>query len=59
MTRALTTGFGPANYLYDGPDVIEELDNSGNVLARYNQIGVDEPLSASETSERVSGCSRA
>jgi RHS repeat-associated protein len=45
MTRALTTGFGPANYLYDGPDVIEELDNSGNVLARYNQIGVDEPLS--------------
>jgi RHS repeat-associated protein len=34
------------NYLYDGADLIEELDNSGNVLARYTDgRGVDQPLS--------------
>ena len=30
---------------YDNPNVLEELDGSGNVLARYTQgLGVDEPL---------------
>lgn len=34
------------NYLYDGPNLIEELDNSGNVFARYIQTrSVDEELS--------------
>src|SRR5207253_5462043 len=33
------------NYLYDGPNVIEELDGAGNVLARYTHgTVVDEPL---------------
>jgi RHS repeat-associated protein len=33
------------NYLYDGMNVIEEADNSGNVLARYTESGlIDEPL---------------
>ncbi len=37
---------GTTNYLYDGPNSVEEVDNSGNVLARYtNQMRVDEPLS--------------
>ena len=41
---------GTTNYLYDGigvrANVIEELDSSGNVLARYTQgLGTDEPLS--------------
>jgi len=37
---------GTTNYLYDGDDLIEELDNSGNVLARYNHgPGFDQPLS--------------
>jgi RHS repeat-associated protein len=31
------------NYLYDGPNVLEEVDNGGNVLARYTQdSGVDQ-----------------
>jgi uncharacterized protein RhaS with RHS repeats len=31
------------DYLYDGPNAIEEVDNSGNVLARYTQdSGVDQ-----------------
>lgn len=41
------------NYLYDGQweKVIEEVDNSGNVLARYNQeMGLDLPLSEFRTS---------
>jgi RHS repeat-associated protein len=34
------------NYLYDGANVIEEMDNGGNVLARYTQGPVaDEQLS--------------
>lgn len=34
------------NYLYDGDDLLEELDGSGNVLSRYTQgPGVDQPLS--------------
>ena len=33
------------NYLYDGWNVLEEVDNAGNVLARYTQRReVDEPL---------------
>jgi RHS repeat-associated protein len=33
------------NYLYDGPDVIEEMDASGNQVARYSMgIAIDEPL---------------
>ena len=40
---------GITNYLYDGMDrnanVIEEVDNSGNVLARYTQsLQIDQPL---------------
>jgi len=34
------------NYLYDGPNLLEEVDPSGNGLARYTQgAGIDEPLS--------------
>ena len=33
------------NYLYDGSNVLEEVDNAGNVLARYTQgPGIDQPL---------------
>jgi RHS repeat-associated protein len=40
------TMLGPTIYLYDGPNLLEEVDNSGNVLARYTQSGlIDEPLS--------------
>lgn len=36
----------PAIYLYDGPNLLEEVDNSGNVSARYTDTtDVDEPLS--------------
>src|ERR1700683_1766879 len=31
---------GTTNYLYDGPNLLEEVDNSGNVLARYTQSGL-------------------
>jgi RHS repeat-associated protein len=35
----------PTDYLYDGFSDIEELDNSGNVLARYTETQyIDEPL---------------
>jgi len=34
------------NYVYDGANVIEEVDQSGNIFARYSQgTGIDEPLS--------------
>jgi len=37
---------GTTNYLYDGANVNEELDNAGNVLARYTQDdATDQPLS--------------
>jgi len=37
---------GTTNYLYDGADVIDEIDQSGNSLAYYAQgPGTDEPLS--------------
>lgn len=36
---------GTTNYLYDGADSLEEVDTTGNVLARYTQgQGIDEPL---------------
>jgi hypothetical protein len=48
----LTTGrvqksgpLGTTNYLYDGFDLDEEVDQSGNVLARYTRTtNTDEPL---------------
>lgn len=36
---------GTTNYLYDGPNLLEEADSSGNVLARYTQAWkADEPF---------------
>ncbi|MGA8341816.1 MAG: RHS repeat-associated core domain-containing protein, partial [Candidatus Sulfotelmatobacter sp.] len=36
---------GTTNYLYDGINDVEEVDNSGNVLARYTQTkSIDKPL---------------
>ena len=36
---------GTTNYLYDGANVIEEVDSTGSVVARYNQEEqIDEPL---------------
>jgi YD repeat-containing protein len=36
---------GTTNYLYSGPNVLEELDSGGNVSARYTVTrNVDEPL---------------
>ena len=36
---------GTSNYLYDGPNSVEEVDGSGNVLARYAQgPTIDQPL---------------
>ena len=38
------------NYLYNGPNLLEEIDNSGNILARYTQGAfVDELLSESRS----------
>jgi YD repeat-containing protein len=37
---------GTVNYVYDGQNLLEELDSSGNVLARYTRTeNLDEPLS--------------
>jgi hypothetical protein len=37
---------GTTNYLYDGMNSIEEIDQSGNVLAKYARTtNIDEPLS--------------
>jgi RHS repeat-associated protein len=37
---------GTTNYLYDGFNSVEEVDGSGNVLAKYSQgLDADEPLS--------------
>jgi RHS repeat-associated protein len=42
--------FGTTNYLYDGVNSIEEVDQSGNILARYARTKkVDEPLSESRS----------
>src|ERR1700678_1686383 len=36
---------GVTNYLYDGENIIEEIDSSGNLLARYTQSAwMDQPL---------------
>ena len=36
---------GSFDYVYDGPNLIEELDQSSNILARYTQgKEIDEPL---------------
>ncbi len=38
-------GVRPTNYLYDGMNVLEEVDNAGSILARYSQRReVDQPL---------------
>lgn len=38
--------FDLTNYLYDGMNLLEEVDSTGNVLTRYTQgTNVDEPLS--------------
>ena len=40
------TASGPSVYLYDGSNIMEEIDPSGNGLARYTQGGlIDEPFS--------------
>jgi RHS repeat-associated protein len=37
---------GTTNYLYDGANSLEEMDNTGAILARYSQASrIDEPLS--------------
>jgi RHS repeat-associated protein len=42
FTQSSTT---TTNYLYDGDNLLEEVDNSGNVLARYTQSPrIDQPL---------------
>jgi RHS repeat-associated protein len=39
------TASGPSVYLYDGVNDIEEVDGSGNILARYTEgRSIDEPL---------------
>jgi RHS repeat-associated protein len=36
---------GAINYLYDGANIVEEVNASGSSLARYSQnLGIDEPL---------------
>jgi RHS repeat-associated protein len=40
-----SSGLGTTNYIYEGKNLIEELDGGGTVLARYTQTTViDEPL---------------
>jgi hypothetical protein len=42
-------GIYPERSRRDGDNVIEELDSSGNVTARYTQgTGIDEPLPTSQ-----------
>src|SRR5258707_840776 len=49
IQKSFTTGANPpttttTNYLYDGKSGIEEVDPSGNLLARYSQgLNTDEP----------------
>jgi RHS repeat-associated protein len=44
--RIQKSGASLTNYVYDGAGVIEEVDASENLLAKYSQgAGVDEPLS--------------
>jgi RHS repeat-associated protein len=50
-----SSALGTTNYLYDGPNVIEELDNVGTALARYTQSpGTDKPLAASRSGTTIS-----
>jgi RHS repeat-associated protein len=35
---------GTTNYLYDSTNLLQEIDNGGNTLARYTQGGIDEPF---------------
>jgi RHS repeat-associated protein len=35
---------GTTNYLYDRRNLLEEVDSSGNVLARYTEGGLDKPF---------------
>ena len=50
IQKSFTTGSNPpttttTNYLYDGHNNIEEVDQNGNVLSRYAQgLNIDEPL---------------
>jgi len=45
-TRIQKNGTSTTNYTYDGASVIEEVDQSENLLAKYSQgAGIDEPLS--------------
>ena len=41
---------GTTNYLYDGANSVEELDNGGNIVARYARTeNLDEPLAESRS----------
>jgi len=44
--RVLTAGpLGTTNYLYDGANVVEEIDNTGSLLGRYAYpLALDEPV---------------
>src|SRR5258708_7355299 len=49
IQKSFTTGANPpttttTNYIYDGDNLVEEVDPNGNVLARYTQTeNTDEP----------------
>ena len=41
-----SSGLGTMNYLYDGDDIVDEVDSAGSVLSKYAQgPGMDQPLS--------------
>jgi YD repeat-containing protein len=43
--RKVSPAEGTTNYLYDGANVVEEVNASGDQLARYTQnLGIDEPV---------------
>jgi RHS repeat-associated protein len=43
--RKVSPTAGTTNYLYSGANIVEEVDASGNPLARYAQsLGIDQPL---------------
>ncbi len=45
LSSSLFEELGPMNYLYDGVNLLEEVDNNANVLARYTQGPlIDEPM---------------
>lgn len=46
MSSGCRVLYRSTNYLYNGLNLLEEVDNSGNVLAKYTQdTGIDQPLS--------------